>query len=205
MAYVFLDAPNVFRSVQKCFRAHAVISMTEFCLFLMQYRLTARRSQPSNSGFWPCPLCTEITSNYFNYIMYHGKSINTISGEDFKKKIVALFAQAVFYFYCLLMLLFFLPNHVMVCCQLTKLVNLSVYLFSSITQYFKSFIFEVWCRDQIQNEQKNSIITFLFHVFALLTIKYGFTCFANHRHLLSFRFCSASQLFFQTGLEMGLC
>lgn len=43
--------------------AHAVISMTESCLFFLQCYLKARRSQASNTDFWLFLLPTEISPN----------------------------------------------------------------------------------------------------------------------------------------------
>lgn len=43
--------------------AHAVISMTESCLFFLQCYLKARRSRASNADFWLFLLPTEISPN----------------------------------------------------------------------------------------------------------------------------------------------
>ena len=45
----------------KCSWAHAVISITELCLFLVQHHLMAQGWRPCNIHFWHCPVCTEIS------------------------------------------------------------------------------------------------------------------------------------------------
>ena len=53
----------------KCSWAHVVISFTQWCRFLMQYRLRDRRSQAFNAGFGPCRLRAVISPDSLNLLM----------------------------------------------------------------------------------------------------------------------------------------
>ncbi len=49
--------------------AHLVMSMTEWCRWVIQCRLRARRPRASNKGLQPCPLHTEISLVSLNLLM----------------------------------------------------------------------------------------------------------------------------------------